>query len=138
LPGGGARWCYGGALTPGGPQTINNHLFQAIDVIMFFNKSDLFQAKVAGVPIPSVPHFSDYSGSPNSYEEGVEYFTQKFLSLNRVTGKVVHHHVTNATDTSNVQYVMDATREIVLRGNFERAGFAPARAAAADGDASFY
>lgn len=37
--------------------------------------------------------------------------------------KIVYHHVTCATDTKNVEVVMNACKDIILRGNLKDSGF---------------
>lgn len=37
--------------------------------------------------------------------------------------KLVYHHVTCATDTKNVEVVMNACKDIILRGNLKDSGF---------------
>lgn len=37
--------------------------------------------------------------------------------------KVIYHHVTCATDTKNVEVVMNACKDIILRGNLKDSGF---------------
>ena len=48
-------------------------------MILFLNKRDLFEAKIKSKPIADIPQFSDYTGDPQSYDKGVEYFVKKFL-----------------------------------------------------------
>ena len=92
-------------------------------MILFLNKCDLFQEKIQKVSIASVSHFADYSGTPFSYEEGIQYFLNKIVSVNRNPEKDIFHHVTCATDTSNIQFVFNACKEIILKQNLEENGF---------------
>jgi hypothetical protein len=114
----------------------NPHL-RGIPVILFLNKvffphrpsspglllqCDLFREKIARVSLGSVSHWSDYSGAPHSYEEGVDYFLNKFLSSNKDRTRDVYYHVTCATDTSNIRFVLDACTEILLRDDLDMLG----------------
>ena len=42
----------------------------------------LFETKVAKVNIASQPTFSDYAGKPNDLDDGIKYFTDRFLKEN--------------------------------------------------------
>ena len=46
---------------------------------------------------------------------GVDYFLRYFLKQNRDPDRKVFHHVTCATDTANVQVVMDSTRAMIIQ-----------------------
>lgn len=83
---------------------------------------DLFREKIARVSLGTVPHWSDYSGAPNSYEEGVDYFLNKFLSSNKDKARDVYYHVTCATDTGNIRFVLDSCTEILLRDDLDKLG----------------
>ena len=43
------------------------------------------------------------------------YFLRYFLKQNRDPDRKVFHHVTCATDTANVQVVMDSTRAMIIQ-----------------------
>ena len=92
-------------------------------MILFLNKKDLFQTKIKISPIRDVPQFSDYSGDPTSYDQAVKYFVAKFMEKNKNGERHIYHHVTCATDTSNVRVVFDACKDIILRENLKNSGF---------------
>ena len=61
---------------------------------------------------------------PNTFDATVEYITQQFLDRN--TDKVkkqVYVHMTTATDTSNVSFVFNAVKDIILQINLRGSGF---------------
>jgi hypothetical protein len=78
------------------------------------------------VPIHSISDFYDYSGTPNSYEEGIQYFLGKFTGLNKNPDRggsidamhvpcsdsphstEIFYHVTNAVNTENINIVFKA------------------------------
>lgn len=101
----------------------NNAFFTKAAMILFLNKEDLFRSKITTKPIKDVPQFSDYTGEPDSYEQGIKYFVDKFLARNTNTDRQIYHHVTCATDTSNVRVVFDACKDIILRENLKNSGF---------------
>ena len=71
-------------------------------------------ASTAGRPKCDL-HAGDYDGPPNDYAAGVDYFLRYFLKQNRDPDRKVFHHVTCATDTANVQVVMDSTRAMIIQ-----------------------
>lgn len=71
--------------------------------------------------IRDIDVFSDYSGRDNNYDDGVQYFVDKFLSKNKSgSARQIYYHVTCATDTENVSRVFNACKEIVLRQNIKK------------------
>ena len=86
------------------------------------SQCDLFREKIARVSLGNVSHWSDYCGAPHSYEEGVDYFLNKFLSSNKDKTRDVYYHVTCATDTGNIRFVLDSCTEILLRDDLDKLG----------------
>ena len=101
----------------------NNAFFANSAMILFLNKRDLFEDKIKKIPIKDVPYWDDYTGD-NSYEDGVNYFVEKFMSLSKSSDREIYQHVTCATDTANVKVTLDACKDIILRKGLESSGFA--------------
>jgi GTPase SAR1 family protein len=99
-------------------QTCNSVWFQNTSLILFLNKRDLFQEKIAKVPLKTL--FVDYTG-PDEYEHAVDYIQQQFESKNRAEHKI-YTHATCACDTSNVSAVFNAVKDIVIKKGLARAG----------------
>ena len=78
--------------------------------------------------IKSQPDFNDFTGvmgSPDYYNQGLKYFTKLFTDVNEnPDGRMIYTHAVCATDTSNVQIVMNSCKDIILRGNMADSGFA--------------
>lgn len=87
------------------------------------NKRDLFEQKIKKSNIATEAPFSDYNGKPFDYHDGVAYFLQKFLNLNRNPERQVYSHVTCATDTSNFRAVFASCQDTILRGLVRDSGF---------------
>jgi hypothetical protein len=109
-------------------EICNSRWFINTSMILFLNKRDLFEQKIPKREIKAAHEkFSDYEGKPNDYDDGIEYFKQKFLEVNNsnrgAEGKQIFTHVTCATDKGNVQAVFNACKEIILRDNLQGAGF---------------
>jgi len=106
-------------------EICNSRWFHKTSMILFMNKKDLFEKKIADVDIKSVEggHFDDFQGEPGNYDDGANYFKDKFVSRNKDEAKVLYTHFTCATDSDNVKFVFDACKEIILRENLEGTGF---------------
>ena len=104
-------------------EICKNVFFDKSSIILFLNKRDLFAEKIRTKPINSYPAFSDYNGPPGDYDAGVQYFVSKFQQRNKNANRQIYHHVTCATDTSNVKVVFNACKDIIIRGNLKDSGF---------------
>jgi hypothetical protein len=76
-------------------------------MILFLNKRDLFQEKIAKVPLSK--YFPDYTGG-DSPKAATDYLRAQFESRNRNKDKRIYTHVTCATDTNNVAAVFNAVK----------------------------
>jgi hypothetical protein len=61
-------------------EITNNPIFTKTTTILFLNKRDLFEQKIKKVHIKSIPDFKDFPGKRRNYDEGVQYFTKKFVA----------------------------------------------------------
>ena len=105
-------------------EICNLQWFTNTSMILFLNKRDLFEVKIAEVDIrdEASGRFLDYDGGCD-YDAGSEYFTRKFKECNKSPDeKTIFHHVTCATDTDNVDVVFHGCTEIILRENLGEAG----------------
>jgi hypothetical protein len=106
-------------------EICNNRYFTNSSMILFLNKKDLFEEKIKTVHIGDQENFRDFPatfGQGDYYDRGVEYFLNKFLVVNQNPERVIYNHVTCATDSKNVKVVFNATKDIIMRKNFEDAG----------------
>jgi len=101
------------------------HLFQEIcayetffktSIILFLNKSDLFEEKILRVKMSDF--LTEYQGS-NDRESCIKWLTQQFSGLSG--GKTIYSHVTNATNRENVEKVFGAVQHIFLSATFSNA-----------------
>uniref|UniRef100_A0A3P9PU36 Guanine nucleotide binding protein (G protein), alpha inhibiting activity polypeptide 1 n=1 Tax=Poecilia reticulata TaxID=8081 RepID=A0A3P9PU36_POERE len=98
----------------------NNKWFTETSIILFLNKKDLFEDKIAKSPLTIC--FPDYEG-PNTYDDGATYIQFRFEDLNkRRDVKEVYTHFTCATDTKNVQFVFDAVTDVIIKTNLKDCG----------------
>ena len=97
---------------------VKNAHFVNTPIMLFLNKKDIFAEKIKYSNIADVPHFSDYAGPPNDFDSGVLYFIQKFeMQLEGLPNDDFTHtyiHVTNATDTTNMEFVLNISRQMIM------------------------
>lgn len=102
-------------------EICNSRWFAETSIVLFLNKSDLFREKIKKVNLNVC--FPDYQGGLD-YDAGAKFITHKFCSLNRDDEtKHVYPHITCATDTNNIRFVFDATKDIILHKALEASGF---------------
>jgi len=102
----------------------NNRAFANTSIMLFLNKKDIFAEKILYSDIQAQKPFSDYAGPPHDFNNGVLYFIQKFkecLIDDDFNDSFIH--VTCATDTNNMEFVLDSTRTIIMTDNLRRSGF---------------
>lgn len=117
--------------------------FQSKPIVVFFNKRDLFEDKVAKVDIATVPHpragepqdenpsdvypdlaFPDYDGGDDE-EAAKAYFEERFLDKPEVRERRgnVTHKWTIATNRDNVKTVFDECKRTIVQANLEGSGY---------------
>eukprot|EP00735_Rhodelphis_limneticus_P010312 TRINITY_DN3042_c0_g1::TRINITY_DN3042_c0_g1_i1::g.22256::m.22256 TRINITY_DN3042_c0_g1::TRINITY_DN3042_c0_g1_i1::g.22256 ORF type:complete len:357 (-),score=115.21,sp/P20353/GNAI_DROME/48.74/4e-118,G-alpha/PF00503.15/3.2e-122,Arf/PF00025.16/0.21,Arf/PF00025.16/4.4e-12,Miro/PF08477.8/76,Miro/PF08477.8/0.73,Gtr1_RagA/PF04670.7/9.4,Gtr1_RagA/PF04670.7/0.9,AAA_29/PF13555.1/0.084,MMR_HSR1/PF01926.18/2.6 TRINITY_DN3042_c0_g1_i1:589-1659(-) len=101
-------------------EIINNKWFFKTPIMLFLNKRDLFEAKIKKYDLNIA--FPEYNGGLN-YDAAVSFIEKKFVSLNKHPDKrQIYVHQTCATDTTNVQFVFRAIRDIILQQNLSGSG----------------
>uniref|UniRef100_A0A1I7Z696 G-protein alpha subunit n=1 Tax=Steinernema glaseri TaxID=37863 RepID=A0A1I7Z696_9BILA len=101
-------------------QICNCKWFQTSSMILFLNKKDLFLEKIQKTSIKIL--FENYKGQ-NTYADSVRYIRKKFLKLNNTPQtKKIYMHETCATDTNQVQLVIDSVIDIVIGKNLRGTG----------------
>jgi len=102
----------------------NNRAFANTSVMLFLNKKDIFEEKLQYSDIAAQKPFADYGGPPRDFNNGVLYFIEKFkdcLINDEITDSFIQ--ACTATDTSNMEFVLDSTRTIIMTDNLRRSGF---------------
>jgi len=103
---------------------VKNRSFQNTSIMLFLNKKDIFAEKVLYSDIRAVAHFSDYDGTAEDFDEGVLYFIQKFQD--RLVDDELNEafiHVTCATNTTNMEFVLDSLKTIMMAENIRESCF---------------
>jgi len=98
----------------------NNKWFTETSIILFLNKKDLFEEKIAKSSLKIC--FPEYPGQ-DTYEEAAAYIQLQFEDLNkRKDTKEIYTHFTCATDTGNIQFVFDAVTDVIIKNNLKDCG----------------
>jgi len=102
-------------------EICNSKWFSSVSIILFLNKSDLFKEKIKKVDLNVC--FPEYKDGLD-FEKASGFITEKFTKINRnPQGKQVYPHTTQATDTTNIKFVFNAVKNIVLHKALEGSGF---------------
>ena len=96
-------------------QTIlHYHWFSQTNVILFLNKKDVLEEKIANSPLRD--YFPEYTGSDRSFQEILTFFGNSFQDLNPNTDeRSVYVHATCATDTENIKIVDVVVQDVIMK-----------------------
>eukprot|EP00984_Skeletonema_dohrnii_P018617 scaffold8726_cov84-Skeletonema_dohrnii-CCMP3373.AAC.2 len=100
---------------------VSNHrAFENSSIVLLMNKMDIFREKIMYSDIAAQREFSDYAGPTKDFDHGVAYFVQKFKNclVDELDDSFIH--VTCATDTNNMEVVLDSARAIIMTDNLKR------------------
>jgi len=90
--------------------------FKSTSVILFLNKNDLFERKMATSDIKTF--FPDFDGESGDPKAGREYFKKRFGRLAQKAGRSkereIYIHITTATDTAMLRVVMAAVEDTII------------------------
>jgi len=101
---------------------VNLKCFEEAPVILFLNKSDLYEQKMeAGKNLGDF--LDDYTGPAGDYDAGIDFIKEEYKKCIYDEEKDFYTHVTNATNTENVRTVWVMTRDIIINSKMEGAGF---------------
>lgn len=98
----------------------NSRWFVKTSIILFLNKIDLFQEKLARSPLHD--YFPDFNGGDN-YDAACDFLLHRFVSLNQsAASKQIYAHYTCATDTQQIKFVLSAIQDILLQLHLRECG----------------
>jgi guanine nucleotide-binding protein subunit alpha len=93
--------------------------FEKASIVLFLNKDDLFREKVLVHDIGD--YHDEYKGGLD-YAAGLEFIQDEYFDRNENEDKVFFCHVTNGTDTSNVNVVWNAVQHTILESKLSASG----------------
>lgn len=119
---------------------INSRWFPHTSVVLFLNKIDVFRAKLPKVrsliilmcfllfadtraptlQVPLEKHFPDYTGGLD-INKATRYIYWRFMQVNR-SRVSLYPHLTQATDTGNVEEMFAAVTETALQNALKNCG----------------
>ncbi|CCD63657.1 Guanine nucleotide-binding protein alpha-2 subunit [Caenorhabditis elegans] len=97
----------------------NSRWFHNTNIILFLNKKDLFEEKIKKENIHKA--FPEYRGEQN-YAETVAFIKTKFEALSNNPKKTFYVHETCATDTNQVQKILDSVISMIIQSNLHKSG----------------
>ena len=97
--------------------------FAKTSFILFLNKMDLLEQKIARVPLNVCPAFKNYKGE-NTYKAASKAILKKCTKLHKKSpnSEELFHHFTCATNTDNVRTIMDITTTLIFQQVMARSG----------------
>jgi len=100
-------------------EILSSPWFKQTSIILFLNKRDLFLEKIKRVQLKT--YFPEYTGD-NSYDDAVNFIVQTFHKRNTIPDRTIYTHVTCATDSTNVQAVFNAVKDIIIKRSLHEGG----------------
>ncbi|CAI5450043.1 unnamed protein product [Caenorhabditis angaria] len=97
----------------------NSRWFINTSMILFLNKKDLFAEKIKRTSIKVA--FPEYKGA-QTYDEATHFIEEKFDGLNANPEKTIYMHQTCATDTNQVQMILDSVIDMIIQANLQGCG----------------
>ncbi|XP_040918435.1 guanine nucleotide-binding protein G(o) subunit alpha-like isoform X2 [Toxotes jaculatrix] len=94
-----------------------NTVFNSTSLILFMNKTDLFREKILHSGRHLRFYLSSYTGADGDVDAAAHHITAMFSACNSSPGKLVYHHFTTATDTTNIQVVFHMVIDQIIKQN---------------------
>lgn len=104
-------------------EVVSNKLLQQTNIILFLNKIDIFQDKLAA-GVRFADHVTSYGDRANDFESTSAYLKKKFggiLKAHSKTQRVFYCHFTTVTDTKSTGYVLTNLKDMLMRENLASA-----------------
>ncbi|KAF4521692.1 hypothetical protein B566_EDAN017179 [Ephemera danica] len=101
-------------------QIVNNRFFRDATFLLFLNKLDLFREKILYSGRHLRLYFPEYKGPDCDVDRAALFTQHKFATQNTNPSRSVSTHFTTATDTANVQAVVQVVFDSVLCQNMRQ------------------
>ncbi|XP_056636975.1 guanine nucleotide-binding protein subunit alpha homolog [Diorhabda sublineata] len=98
---------------------INNVIFIGVSIILFLNKYDLLEKKVANPETDIRWYFPQFKGNSHSMQDVQAFILTMFTAIKRDPKKPLYHHFTTAVDTENIKVVFNSVKDTILHRNLE-------------------
>ena len=95
-------------------QVINNPAFLDKPILLFLNKSDLFNEKIEKLDMKCL--FEDYDGGCD-FQAATKYLEKQFKQKASNPQQAIYTHVTCATNAATTSFVFCTVKDIILRAN---------------------
>mmetsp|Transcript_13445 Transcript_13445/g.34298 ORF Transcript_13445/g.34298 Transcript_13445/m.34298 type:complete len:355 (+) Transcript_13445:90-1154(+) len=97
----------------------NYRYFQKTPLILFLNKSDLFEEKIKTVDLNVC--FPSYTGGCD-FNRSIAFIKKEFQGRCKDPNKQIFTHITCATNTDNIKFVFESVREFLAKASIEALG----------------
>ncbi|KAJ7881474.1 guanine nucleotide binding protein, alpha subunit [Mycena leptocephala] len=100
---------------------VSNKLLQKTNMVIFLNKVDILQAKLAA-GIRLADYFPTYGRRPNDYDSVSRYLRKQFnavLKQSSPSPRVFYCHETNVIDTKSTAFVLTGIKDMLIRFNLK-------------------
>ncbi|KAL6743659.1 hypothetical protein Aduo_016676 [Ancylostoma duodenale] len=101
---------------------VNNQYFKDVSVILFLNKKDLFAEKILYVSLKVCFDSYDAERDGTGYAASVAYIRRRFENALIKHSKKPYVHETCATDTNQVQVVINSVIDTIVQENLKDTG----------------
>ncbi|KAJ8948140.1 hypothetical protein NQ318_009227 [Aromia moschata] len=98
---------------------VNNVIFESVSIILFLNKYDLLERKVANPETDIRWYFPQFAGNSHSMHDVQKFILAMFTGVRRDAKKPLYHHFTTAVDTENIKVVFNSVKDTILHRNLE-------------------
>ncbi|CAH0554507.1 unnamed protein product [Brassicogethes aeneus] len=98
---------------------VNNRIFENVSIILFLNKYDLLEKKVANPETDIRWYFPQFTGNSHSMKDVQEFILAMFTGVARNSKKGLYHHFTTAVDTENIKVVFNSVKDTILIRNLQ-------------------
>lgn len=98
---------------------VNNVIFSNVSIILFLNKYDLLEKKVANPETDIRWYFPQFAGNSHSMQDVQAFILAMFTGVRRDQKKALYHHFTTAVDTENIKVVFNSVKDTILHRNLQ-------------------
>ncbi|KAJ7923616.1 guanine nucleotide binding protein, alpha subunit [Mycena leptocephala] len=105
-------------------QIVKNKLLQETNLILFLNKTDILQAKLAS-GIRFADYVVSYGRRPNDFDSTSRYMRRRFGTILKESSPVprsFYYHLTNAIDAKATKYVLAGIKDMLIQAHLKGSG----------------